>query len=104
MRFVNKPLRCTPFSSLREYDVPALDLLAAEAHQLLAMRAVDRKLAGDRKLWVRAKSGETGFLECNQPGAGRISAPHGQIPFGCVAEIVDRGVRDLIDLDAPILG
>jgi hypothetical protein len=76
--------------SLREDDIPALDLVLTEAHQPLAMRALDRKLASDGKPHVRVSAVKSRLLESNQPGARRIAAPDRQIPVGRGSEVIDR--------------
>jgi hypothetical protein len=63
-------------TSVDEHNTPALDLLPVEAHEPLAMRTIDRKIAGDGKPEARIAAAKSRLLKSNQPRAHRIIAPN----------------------------
>jgi hypothetical protein len=89
--------RQLPLSSLRQYDVPALDLLSVEAHQRLAMRTFDRKVPDNGKPNIRVAVAVSRFLECDKACARCISTADRQIPVGNGRQIVDRWAGNCVD-------
>jgi hypothetical protein len=69
-------------TSLRQDDLLALDPVRADPNQRLAMRAVDRRLAGDAYPKVGIAAGKHSLLERDKTAACRMSAADRQIPFG----------------------
>jgi hypothetical protein len=74
--------RTAAVTSLRQDDLLALDLVRADANQRLAMRAVDRRLAGDAHPEVGIAAGKHSLLKRDKTAACRMSAADRQIPFG----------------------
>ena len=66
-------------------------------HQRQAMRAVDRRSAGDLHAQIGIIVAIHGLLKRNDPTTCRMSAPDCQIPFGS-REIVGIGVRCFVDI------
>src|ERR1043166_8867002 len=83
--------------SVREDNVSALDLLLLEAHQSLAVRALDRQLAGDGKPQVRVSAAKSRLLERNQSDAPRIAASDRQIPVGLRGDVNGSPIRSFSD-------
>src|ERR1043166_4837780 len=70
-------------TSLRQDDLPALNLVRADADQRLAVRAIDRRLTRDLHAKVGVASGKQGLLERDQTAACKIGAADRQVPFCC---------------------
>jgi hypothetical protein len=74
--------------SLRQDDLPVLDLVRADANQCLAVGAIDRRFSIDLQPKIGGATGKLGLLERYQAAACRVRAPNRQIPFGRRRRIV----------------
>jgi hypothetical protein len=74
--------------SLRQDDLPMLDLVRADANQRLAVGAIDGRFSIDPQAKVRGAAGKFCLLERDQTAACRVRASNRQIPFGRRRRIV----------------
>jgi hypothetical protein len=74
--------------SLRQDDLPVLDLVRADANQCLAVRAIDRRFSVDLQAKVGGAAGKFRLLERYETAACRVRASNRQIPFGRRRRIV----------------
>jgi hypothetical protein len=88
--------------SLGQNHLTPLDLSATKSSRDLAMRANNRRLAGDRdpKLWKVSLADR--FLKCNEAPARRVGAPDGQVPHCSCFNIL--GGTNRSDSVSPVVG
>jgi hypothetical protein len=74
--------------SLRQHDLPVLDLVRADANQCLAVGAIDRRFSVDLQAKVGGATRKFRLLERYQTAACRVRASNRQVPFGRRRRIV----------------
>ena len=74
--------------SMRQHNLTPLDLIMVETSRDLAMWTNDKRIASDHNLQVLIVSLIDGFLKCNKPCAGWISAPNGEVPLRRCTKII----------------